>query len=769
MNSGSPSRSRPMQASAALNSHERSGSISRAASTARLGSPVPSTRSPINTRQASAAYTVENSQEPLPAGGNSASFGGPGSSALAAALRTTFGQTPPQHGTPARRPPSPSSLAPSRNRSNYGSLSRQSGFQEIRRSSPTVVNPDIVKRHLVQPLSPGHSHSDHDSPPSEFTKGVRPTIGTSSGSAGNNGNNRNDSAADSDEEEFSSLQLQGGDTTRGIYRWAERATAQSRGGRLQRSKSMHEENPEPEEEIMDINYIKAPGGFRRDFVHRSAGSPAPDNRQLNATLDSAEMGYVHEGPQPSTRNFLEFLSLYGHFAGEDLEEEDEGLTPEDSLLQADITSEGEEPTEETALMATPTKRRRKPAGEKRVVGKGSPSNAALLLLKSFVGTGVLFLPRAYLNGGMVFSNVVLLGVSALSYFCFILLVTTSLRVPGSFGHIGLELYGKHMYRLIQASLVLSQIGFVAAYIVFTSENLQAFILAISRCRVYVDVKWLVLGQLLIFLPMSLFRKIHKLSFTAYIADAFIFLGLFYLYYYDIATLVRFGQADIVNFNSRTWTSFIGTAIFTFEGIGLIIPIQESMKEPKKFPKVLAGVMVIITCLFVSLGWLGYAAFGSSTKTVILSNLPQDNKVVNGVQLMYSLAIMLSTPLQLFPAITIMEREIFHTRSGKNSMRVKWKKNVFRFIFVILCALIAWGGAGDLDKFVSIVGSFACIPLVYIYPPMLHYKKVARTTFAKALDVGLGIFGLVGMVYTTTLTMMNWAAGNEVKSPGYCDI
>jgi proton-coupled amino acid transporter len=35
--------------------------------------------------------------------------------------------------------------------------------------------------------------------------------------------------------------------------------------------------------------------------------------------------------------------------------------------------------------------------------------------------------------------------------------------------------------------------------------------------------------------------------------------------------------------------------------------------------------------------------------------------------------------------------------------------------VMLCAMIAWLGANDLDKFVSIVGSFACIPLVYIYP------------------------------------------------------
>ncbi len=139
-----------------------------------------------------------------------------------------------------------------------------------------------------------------------------------------------------------------------------------------------------------------------------------------------------------------------------------------------------------------------------------------------------------------------------------------------------------------------------------------------------------------------------------------------------------------------------------------------MKKPQKFPPVLGGVMIIITVIFVSMGALSYAAYGSSTKTVVILNLPQDDKFVNVVQFLYSLAILLSTPLQLFPAIRITENELF-TRSGKYNPYIKWKKNIFRFFMVMVCALIAWGGAGDLDKFVALVGSFACVPLVYVYP------------------------------------------------------
>jgi len=514
-----------------------------------------------------------------------------------------------------------------------------------------------------------------------------------------------------DDDEFSSLRLQGGDVTRPIYKWTE--DAQGR-GRTRRSKSFHLSRPEPEDEVLDIGSIKVPGGFRRNYLRRAVGSPSPADGDL-------EEGAGNRGPaKPKmlTNNFIEFLTLYGHFAGEELEEDDEVLEPDEYFSSGvypseEVSEEEREPMEDSALLAPTLKKRKRK--ERHPTGTNSPTGAALLLLKSFVGTGVLFLPKAYLNGGMLFSNVVLLFVAVLSYYCFVLLVNTRLRVEGSFGDIGGVLYGKWMRGIILSSIVVSQIGFVAAYIVFTSENLQAFILAVSDCKTRIPIPYLILMQMAVFLPFSLLRDITKLGFTALIADAFILIGLAYLYYYDILTIVRqHGVADIVNFNPKDWTLFIGTAIFTFEGIGLIIPIQESMKNPKKFPPVLGIVMVIITVVFISMGALSYAAYGSATETVVILNMPQDDKLVNGVQFLYSVAILLSTPLQIFPAIRITENELF-TKSGKYNPYIKWQKNVFRFFVVMLCAGIAWFGANDLDKFVSLVGSFACVPLVYIYP------------------------------------------------------
>jgi proton-coupled amino acid transporter len=585
--------------------------------------------------------------------------------------------------------------------SNYGSFdTRSRTVQGAPGYNPmTYEDPEIVRRHLVQPSEVSRDSDEN------AAAGKQPS----------------DDSSGFGDDAFSSLRLQGGDVTRPIYRWTEEAEARASGrGRTQRSQSFNLSRPNPESDVLDIDSIKVPGGFRRNYLRRVAGSPSPDGDDVEGAIPARRS--VAQ-PRLLTNNFIEFLSIYGHFAGEELEEDDEVLEPDEyfgsddyegSYSGSDHGSDSDrEPMEDSALL-TPSRRKRK-----RKVRGGSGENgsfgAALLLLKSFVGTGVLFLPKAYLNGGMMFSNLVLLFVAILSYYCFVLLVNTRLKVEGSFGDMGGKLYGKWMRTTILTSIVISQIGFVAAYIVFTSENLQAFVLAVSHCKTLIDIKWLILMQMAVFLPFSLLRDISKLGFTALVADAFILIGLVYLYYYDILTIVRqHGVADIVNFNPKDWTLFIGTAIFTFEGIGLIIPIQESMKKPSKFPPVLGGVMIIITIIFVSMGALSYAAYGSATETVVILNLPQDDKFVNAVQFLYSMAILLSTPLQIFPAIRITETELF-TRSGKYNPWIKWQKNVFRFFVVMLCAAIAWGGAGDLDKFVSLVGAFACVPLVYIYP------------------------------------------------------
>ena len=179
-------------------------------------------------------------------------------------------------------------------------------------------------------------------------------------------------------------QLPGGAITHDIYKWAEGADQEQ--ARRTRSQSMYIPRQEPADPA--LARLRDPGGFRRHFVY-----------------DQAQ----REGKEPPhwmTRTFVDFLALYGHFGGEDLSDSDDD----------DDETEDEQPDERTGLLRR--RRRRysrddddddsnggedraqrliRRAQENAVQGTATPTKAVFLLLKSFVGTGIVILKNTLHN------------------------------------------------------------------------------------------------------------------------------------------------------------------------------------------------------------------------------------------------------------------------------------------------------------------------------------------------------------------------------------
>lgn len=374
----------------------------------------------------------------------------------------------------------------------------------------------------------------------------------------------------------------------------------------------------------------------------------------------------------------------------------------------------------------------------------------------------MFLPKAFRNGGILFSSVTLIVVSLVTTLCFRLLLQCRKSCGGGgYGEIGGAIFGSKFRTLVLASITLSQLGFVCAGLIFTAENMLSFLQAVvprNQPQPFSTTS-LIAIQFVFLIPLALIRNISKLGPAALLADVFILIGIIYIWQYDITALIQRGPApSVALFNPSSFTLTIGSAIFTFEGIGLILPIQSSMKKPEHFSKLLYLVMFIITIIFTSVGALCYATFGDETKVEIISNFPQSSKLVNAVQFLYCIAVLVGEPVQLFPAVRIIETSLFGERAtGKKSAAIKWKKNALRTVMMVICGIIAVFGASDLDKFVALIGAVACVPLVYIYPPWLHLKAVAHTKQEKTIDVVMICVGVVAMVYTTTVTLVQWAS------------
>lgn len=85
-----------------------------------------------------------------------------------------------------------------------------------------------------------------------------------------------------------------------------------------------------------------------------------------------------------------------------------------------------------------------------------------------------------------------------------------------------------------------------------------------------------------------------------------------------------------------------------EGIGAVMPVENSMKKPQQFlgfPSVLLIAMITVTVMYTVLGFLGFIRFGSKIEGSITLNLPTDEWPAITGQVLIGVAILFTFGLQ----------------------------------------------------------------------------------------------------------------------------
>ena len=103
-----------------------------------------------------------------------------------------------------------------------------------------------------------------------------------------------------------------------------------------------------------------------------------------------------------------------------------------------------------------TKRRLMDEKSKSVVNKLGPCNTFLTLVKGFVASAVLYLPKSFVNGGYGFSILALIVSCVVTIHCAMLLLQVRAATKSSsYSELGLKLYGRFGKYMIDFSLCLS--------------------------------------------------------------------------------------------------------------------------------------------------------------------------------------------------------------------------------------------------------------------------------------------------------------------------
>ncbi|XP_023512173.1 amino acid transporter AVT3B-like [Cucurbita pepo subsp. pepo] len=365
---------------------------------------------------------------------------------------------------------------------------------------------------------------------------------------------------------------------------------------------------------------------------------------------------------------------------------------------------------------------------------------------AIVGAGVLGLPYAFKRTGWVMSLLMLFSVAFFTYYCMMLLVYTRRKIESvigfskinSFGDLGYTICGSPGRIIVDLLIILSQTGFCVGYLIFigntmadvynspTATDLSPKILGLAPKVVYVwgclpfQLGLNSIPTLTHLAPLSIFADVVDLG-----AMVVVMIKDVLIYFKQSPSVEAFGGFSVFFYG-------MGVAVYAFEGIGMVLPLESETKNKEKFGSVLGLSMAFITVLYGAFGTLGYFAFGEDTKDMITGNLGS-GLISTIVKLGLCVNLFFTLPLMMNPVYEIVERRFW---GGRYSLWLRW-------MLVFMVSLVALLVPNFAD-FLSLVGSAVCCALAFVLPALFHFLVFKQEMDVKGwcVDIGILVLGVV---------------------------
>lgn len=392
------------------------------------------------------------------------------------------------------------------------------------------------------------------------------------------------------------------------------------------------------------------------------------------------------------------------------------------------------------------------------------------LLKANIGTGVLAMPYAFKNSGLMLGLIGLAFFGTLCVHCMHMLVGAANYFCRQYGYSALsyadvvelcfdnspfKYYAQRARKIVQSFLYLTQFGFCCIYFVFIAkslENVVEFYWEPLPIRVYMVM------TLPFMLAYALIRDLKRLAPFSLAANIIMIAGLFVVFQFMLQRLKQ--SWEVTQFGPISkFPLFFGTAIYAFEGIGCILPIENKMKHPEDFGGrvgVLNTGMVIVATLYCATGFFGYLAFGDDVRDSITLNMPQ-TWPYQIVKLLFAVVVFISYGIQFYVPMEMLWPPIaerIESPSRRHAAEVIMRISLVLFTFA-LAILIP-----KLGLFISLVGAVGSAFLAMIMPPIMdivyrmgrHDLSHGACNWRMWKNIAILLIGLVGGITGTTITI-----------------
>ncbi|XP_019886860.2 proton-coupled amino acid transporter 1 isoform X2 [Ooceraea biroi] len=400
------------------------------------------------------------------------------------------------------------------------------------------------------------------------------------------------------------------------------------------------------------------------------------------------------------------------------------------------------------------------------------------LFKGNVGSGIFALGDAFKNAGLLLAPPLTIFLGVICVHAQHILIKCNEEVTRRVGDstntsgfagtvemcfatgpLRLRKYSIFMRKLVNVFLCITQLGFCCVYFVFISTNMKQVL----------DVHGIVMEvhqhMAVVLIPIMLSTWIRNLKYLVPVSSIANFLMMagyiatMYIMSFDLPSISE--RRYVADWNNLPL--FFGTVIYSFEGITLVLPLKNEMKNPNNFNKPLGVLnvgMVIVGMMFVAIGFLSYLKYGDAVAGSVTLNL-DSSEVVDGkiiysqsslpqcIKIAISLSILLTYALQFYVPIAIMWPAIVQQFGP-----FKWPvftEIIFRSVMCLVTFVMA-EAIPQLGLFISLVGAVSSTALALVFPPIIEMVVCWNNTglgfFTIAKDVTIVLIGVLGFATGT---------------------
>lgn len=263
---------------------------------------------------------------------------------------------------------------------------------------------------------------------------------------------------------------------------------------------------------------------------------------------------------------------------------------------------------------------------------------------------------------------------------------------------------------------------------------------------HVTVNQWVASMMVPLIMLCMLRQLHKLAIFSLFADFSNILAYSVVFWFDFEHIHTVSaRLHPKEFSLEGFPFFLGIAFYCYEGAGLICYLDASVSPEARprFRPLFKFVLFLVTALYMAFGICGYLSFGEYTMSIITLNLPKGPMPLI-VKACLCFSLFFTYPVAMFPVISTIER-----RMKLDPVKDNNYGNLIRLIMVLTTGLVVII-IPSFTTLMALVGATCCTLLAFILPGIFHLRifEGSISFSGRLLDYVLIILGIIATVLGT---------------------